>query len=141
VSPRIFPTVRSDFARLIARKFAPARLLFVGSEANQFRQQNMRDGLESTCCTTTAELEELPKSGESPQFDLAIWFYPPESESDADERVLDCVTNLADNLVLIPGPGVNVSKRRPRLVLALASYGFVPTMIATWSRSKPGRCA
>ena len=125
MAPRVFPTVRSDFAHLIARKFAPARILFVGSEANQFRQQNTRDGLESTYCTTTAELEELPKSGESPQFDLAIWFYPPESESDADERVLDCLTNLADNLVLIPGPGVNVSKRRPRLVLALTALAVI----------------
>jgi GT2 family glycosyltransferase len=121
--------VRSDFARLIARKFAPARLLFLGNEANQFREQNMRDGLESTCVTTTDALEELARnSQERPQFDLAIWFYPAETETEpeADERMLQCLRNLVDNVVLIPGPGVNVSKRRPRLVLALASYGFVP---------------
>ncbi len=126
MQPPVIPSLRADFARLIARKFAPARLLFVGSEASQFRQQNMRDGLESTCCSGAAELETLLRDCKRERFDLAIWFYPPETGSVEDEKVVDCLTNLADNLVLIPSAGANVSRRRPRLVTALAGRGFFP---------------
>jgi GT2 family glycosyltransferase len=126
VQPRHFPTVRSDFARLIARKFAPARLLFVGSDAGQLVDPKQRDGIEGTSCFGIAELDALQQNGSRPRFDLAIWFYPPEIESGNDIPTLEGLTNLVDNLVLIPGSGANVAKRRPRLVMALAEFGFFP---------------
>ena len=138
MQPRIFPTIRSDFARLIARKFAPSRLLFVGNEAAQFSEQGRKDGLESTDCSGIAELDTLRQDGGGPRFDLAIWFYPPEIESANDGPVLERLTKLTDNLVLIPGAGADVAKRRPRLVIQLASLGFFPNYECDVVEIEPG---
>lgn len=109
---------------MIARKFAPARILFLGSDANLFREQSERDGMASISCTGLEELAKLDP-GVS-RFDLALWSYPPEAEAANDEAVLQCLTSLAERIILLPGPAANVSKRRPRLVLALAGRGFFP---------------
>ncbi len=138
MQPRIFPTIRSDFARLIARKFAPSRLLFVGNEAAQFSEQGRKDGLESTDCSGIAELDTLRQDGGGPRFDLAIWFYPLEIESANDGPMLERLTKLTDNLVLIPGAGADVAKRRPRLVILLASLGFFPNYECDVVEIEPG---
>ncbi|MGB8341010.1 MAG: glycosyltransferase family 2 protein [Chthoniobacterales bacterium] len=138
MQPRIFQTIRSDFARLIARKFAPSRLLFVGNEAGQFSEQGRKDGLESTDCSGIAELDMLWQEGGGPRFDLAIWFYPVEIESANDGPVLERLTKLTDNLVLIPGAGADVAKRRPRLVIQLASLGFFPNYECDVVEIEPG---
>ncbi len=126
MQPRLLPSSRSDLARLIARKFGPASLLLVGHEAAEFTEERARLGIECTSCTGIAELEAAHPNGSAPRFDLAIWFYPPEAESSDDEAILQRLTTLVDNLVLMPGAGANVSKRRPRLVLELGHYGFFP---------------
>ena len=123
---RHFQTVRPDFARLIARKFASARLLLVGSEVGQFTDQRPEDAIDSTICPGITELDALRQNGDAPQFDLAIWFYPPETGAAEDGSILDRLTALAEDLVLIPGTGADVAKRRPRLVTHLASCGFFP---------------
>jgi GT2 family glycosyltransferase len=122
----LFQTIRSDFARLIARKFAPARLLLVGNEAGQITDQRSEDEIESSVCPGITELDALRQDGSAPQFDLAIWFYPLEIGSAEDQPILDRLTALVDNLVLIPGAGADVAKRRPPLVMHLASRGFFP---------------
>ena len=122
----LFQTIRSDFARLIARKFAPARLLLVGNEAGQITDQRSEDEIESSICPGITELDALRQDGSAPQFDLAIWFYPLEIGSAEDQPILDRLTALVDNLVLIPGAGADVAKRRPPLVMHLASRGFFP---------------
>ena len=126
MQPRLFPTVRSDFARLIARKFAPGRLLLVGSEAGQLIEQGREDEVTSTICSGIAELDALQKTGSAPRFDLAIWLYPLEIAAADDEPILDRLARLTDNLVLIPGAGADVAKRRPQLVLHLSHRGFFP---------------
>jgi GT2 family glycosyltransferase len=84
-----------------------------------------QDGIEGQICSGTAELDALRNRNGAAHFDLAIWFYPAEIEAN-DVEVLDRLTSMADNLILIPGAGANVAKRRPRLVMALADYGFFP---------------
>lgn len=126
MQPSPIPNVRSDFARLIARKFAPTRLLFVGNEAVALADQTNREGLVSTSCTGLAGLDALRTNGNNPLFDLTIWFYPPEIESANDEPFLDRLTLLTDSIILMPGAGANVTRRRPHLVKALATRGFLP---------------
>jgi len=126
VQPRLFQTVRSDFARLVARKFAPDKLLLVGNEVGQFVEHRREDGVESTVCPGIAELDALRQNGSATRFDLALWFYPPDIEAANDGPILERLAALVDNLILIPGAGADVSKRRPRLVLALAALGFFP---------------
>ncbi|MEO7724393.1 MAG: glycosyltransferase family 2 protein [Chthoniobacterales bacterium] len=127
MQPRFFQTVRSDFARLVARKFAPERLLLVGSEAGQFADVRRKNEIGSTVCAGIAELDALPQNGSCPAYDLAIWFFPPEIEAAGDGPLLERLVPLVDNLILIPGAGADVSKRRPGLVLRLANLGFYPT--------------
>ena len=126
MQPRLFQTVRADFARLVARKFAPDKLLLVGDEVDHFVGHRREDGVENTVCSGIAELDALRQNGGAPRFDLAIWFYPSEIEAASDEPILERLTTMVDNLILIPGAGADVSKRRPRLVMALAALGFFP---------------
>ena len=114
----------------------PASL--VGNEAGQFSEQGRKDGLESTGCSGIAELDTLRQDGGGPRFDLAIWFYPPEIESASDGPVFERLTKLTDNLVLIPGAGADVAKRRPRLVVQLASLRFFPNYECDVVEIEPG---
>ena len=82
--------------------------------------------VKSTVCPGIAELDALRQNGSAPRFDLAIWFYPREIESANDAPVLERLATMVDDLILIPGAGADVAKRRPRLVIHLASLGFFP---------------
>jgi GT2 family glycosyltransferase len=137
VQSRLFPAFRSDFARVIARKFAPARILFAGSDANYFRDQSEKDEVASVSCPGLDELESLCREGRA-RFDLALWSYPPEAEAAKDEPVLECLTSLTDRVILVPGPATNVAKRRPRLVIALAARGFFPDYDCDVGEIDPG---
>ncbi len=126
MQPRLFQNVRSDFTRLVARKFAPSTLLLVGNDAGQFVEHRGEHNVKSTVCPGIAELDALRQNGSAPRFDLAIWFYPREIESANDAPVLERLATMVDDLILIPGAGADVAKRRPRLVIHLASIGYYP---------------
>ena len=123
---RLLQTVRSDYARLIARKFAPARLLVAGREPGQLVEQWRREKIESTLCPGLADLDALPQNGSQPRFDVAIWFYPPQEEAGDDVEMLARLTTLTDDLVLVPALGADMTKRRPQLVAQLSTLGFFP---------------
>ncbi|MEO7167373.1 MAG: glycosyltransferase family 2 protein [Spartobacteria bacterium] len=127
MQPRLFPSVRSDFARLIVQKFAPKSLLLFGNAAVQFADQRPEDGPAFTICNGLAELDALRQHERQPRFDLVVWFYPPQIEGGDDGPVLDRLAPLTNDVVLIPGAGANVAKRRPPLVLTLARLGFFPS--------------
>ncbi len=118
---RLLQTVRSDFARLVARKFGPARLLVVGREPGQLAEK-----IESTLCSGLAELNALRQNGSQPRFDLAIWFYPPQEEAGDDVETIARLTTLADDLVLVPAQGADLIQRRPQLVAKFSTLGFFP---------------
>jgi len=126
VQPRLIQNVRSDFARLVARKFAPRKLLLVGNQASQFVEHRGEHDVKSTVCPGIAELDALRENGSAPRFDLAIWFYPREIESVNDVPVLERLVTMVDDLILIPGAGADVAKRRPHLVIHLAGLGYFP---------------
>jgi GT2 family glycosyltransferase len=79
-----------------------------------------------TVCREFAELEALLKRGSAPLFDAAVWLYSSETGNADEMAILDQLTRLTDNLVLIPGAGTDASNQRPRLVLQLAERGFFP---------------
>ncbi len=127
MQPRLFYTVRPDFTRLVLRKFAPARLLLVGSASSTSLEEQPNDGPAVTSCPSLAELAALPREdGAATRFDLAIWSYPPEAEANLDEPTLDQLAARCHSLVLIPAAGADVAKRRPHLVTYLAALGFFP---------------
>jgi GT2 family glycosyltransferase len=104
----------------------------------QFTDQRPEDAIESTVCAGKAELDALRENGGAPRFDLAIWFYPPEIGSAEDGPILERLTTLVDNLILIPGAEADVAKRRPRLVIQLASLGFFPNYECDVVEIEPG---
>ena len=62
-------------------------------------------------------------TGKAP-FRIAVWFYPsPEHE---DGTVAKALLRCADTIVLMPGPGAYVARRRPELVQRFTRLGFVP---------------
>jgi GT2 family glycosyltransferase len=126
VQRRLVQTVRSDFARLIARKYAPARVLVAGREPMELAKKWERAKLETTLCPGLAELNALPQNGSQPRFDFAIWLYPPAEEARDDREMLVRLTTLVDDLVLVPALGADSTKRRPELVARLGALGFLP---------------
>ena len=70
--------MRSDFARLIARKFAPARLLVVGREPDELAEKWLHAKIESMLGPGLAALQALSQNGRDPRFDLAIGLYPAQ---------------------------------------------------------------
>jgi len=126
VQPRLLQSVRSDFVRVVAHKFGPKKLLLVGNDASHFAEPRREDHVESTVCSGTADLDAVRQNGNAPRFDLALWFYPPEVQPANDDAILQRLSTLADNLILIPGAGADVSKCRPNLVLRLAALDFHP---------------
>lgn len=124
--------------RLIARRYAPARLLLVGNEAKCLSDQPTGDGGGCTSCTGLAELEAIEHNGSASRFDLAVWFYPPEIDPVQDESMLARLTTLSDHLILIPSAGANVAKRRPGLVRLLAVHGFLPDYGSEIVEIEPG---
>ncbi len=113
--------MRSDFARLVARKFGPARLLVLGHGPGQLAEK-----IEGTLCSGLAELNALPQNGSQPRFDLAIWFYPPQEEAGDDVETIARLTTLADDLVIVPDQGADLIERRPQLVADFSMLGFFP---------------
>ena len=127
MQPRLLPAIRSDFARLVARKFAPRRLLLVGKDVGLFVGHRPEPTVETVVCSGIAELDVLQENGHAPRFDLAIWFYPANIEVGSDDDLLERLAGLSDSLILTPGAGADASKRRPDLVMRLAARGFCPS--------------
>ncbi|MEO6872044.1 MAG: glycosyltransferase family 2 protein [Chthoniobacterales bacterium] len=118
--------MRLDFARLIARKFAPARVLVAGRQPEELAEKWRRAKIENTLCPGPEELSALPQNGSRPRFDFAIWLYPPQEEAGNDGEMLARLTTLVDDLVLVPALGADSTKRRPELVAQLSALGFSP---------------
>jgi GT2 family glycosyltransferase len=138
VQPPSSSAIRTDFERLVERKFAQARLLVVGTDSARFISRRKNGTIPSTQCTGIVELDALQKTDKTARFDLAIWFYPAEPQAMEDSAILDRLTAMTDNLVLVPAAGVNLAKRRPSLVMALAQRSFFPDYDCEIVESEPG---
>ncbi len=123
---RPIQTVQADYARLVAQRFAAARLLVVGREPAEFAEQWQREKIDATICADLPALEALPQNGSQQRYDLALWFYPPATEAADDHALLARLTNLADELILLPSTNADVAKRRPQLVGQLSEFGLYP---------------
>ena len=130
-------TLRSDFARVLAQKFGPARLLIVSSAAEELKRQFDYLGRAATVCDSAKELAAcLPRNGHTPIADLAIWMYPKEDTED-EEGVAE-IARAAVNVMLCPEPGAEVAKRRPQLVERFRPFGLVPDYECDLTDLDPG---
>ena len=116
---------RSDFARVLARIFGGRKLLLVGFGTGELQQKLLRFGLSATFCETTADIPALlPENGQGALVDTAVWIYPKNEER--HEAQVAAIARVAPDVVLLPGVGAEVAKRRPKLVESFSQFGLAP---------------
>lgn len=119
-------SVRPDLERIVAQKFAPRRLLAFGIDRAFLSQHFSEKVLQPIICTSESELNSaLAQNGRAERFDLAIWFYPDEL-AEIEDRIVPILARVADDIVLLPAPGVQASKARPGLVDRFGRYDLAP---------------
>ncbi len=129
--------VRSDFARVISRKFRGGRFLIIGDDPNELEQQFREIGREAVLAASPANLiAKLPRDGGAAHFEIAIWFYPPEKSH--DNRICEELSRCASGIVLVPGAGASLASRRPQLVECFGRFGWLPDYGCDLSEVDPG---
>ncbi len=118
-------SVRADFARALQRAFPGRRLVILGDVKPQLAPQLAELKVPAIVCRSTREFADLlPENGTRSAIDAAVWIYPKSEVNDANEVAE--LARVADEIVLVPAVGAEVSTRRPELVEALRAAGFVP---------------
>ena len=119
--------VSRDFARIFAQKFGRGRLLIVGGESSTIEQQCASSGIAVVLCPTALDLDGRSASNEpSRQFERAVWFYLASETNEQRNQEVEVLAHQADDILLIPSPGVEGLKARPELVERFGRYGFLP---------------
>ena len=137
VSLSSFHSLRPDFAQIVSRIFECDRFLILRGGSEQLQQQFAALGREAIVCESFAALKQQPPGECSERyFEIAIWFY--SGEESVDDRTVEELSRCANELVLIPGTGANVARRRPRLVESFRRLGFLPDYICDLSEIDPG---
>ena len=130
-------SLRSDFARVLAQKFGPCRLLVVSSASDELKHQFAHLGREVTVCERADEIGAcLPANGHAPTADVAVWMYPKEDTDDV-ESVAE-LARVAVTVMLCPEHGAEVAKRRPFLVERFRHFGLVPDYDCDLTDLDPG---
>ncbi len=118
-------SVRSDFARVLTQKFGTGKLVVVGAAAEELEKQFQ--GLQSpaiVCQNASVLAAAVPQNGRTPPADLAVWIYSLSAAD--DDAIIAKLARIADDIVLVPGAGAALPKRRPQLVESFRQFGFVP---------------
>ena len=125
VLPSPIHSVRSDFARFVARKFGRGPVLVISPERAELERQFEEAGVKATVCASVAELTAaVPHNGSSPPVHLAIWFYPPDKGQ--DESAAEDIAARAREILLVSSVGAEISSRRPHLVEGFRRFGLLP---------------
>jgi GT2 family glycosyltransferase len=125
------------FARLVAQKFGPGPFLVVGAERDELERQFGAAEALATVAGSIAELAPaLLQNGSGARADLAIWFYPRDSAG--DEHAVQALAAAAENILLVPEPGVETAVRRPELVRRFAEAGLLPDYDCDLGALEPG---
>jgi GT2 family glycosyltransferase len=125
VSPSPFHWPGADFARVISQKFERGRFLVVGADPGKLERQFTEIGREAVVIGSGAQIAaKLSRDAEATRFEIALWFY--SSEKRDDDRMVEELSRCADEIVLIPGAGVDVADRRPQLVEKFGRFRLLP---------------
>ncbi len=107
-----FHSLRPDFARVISRKFEQGRFLVIGADSAKLERQFAETGREAVALECSGDLPtKLRHEDGAAHFEIAVWFYPPEKSD--DNRLAEELSRRAGNIALMPGAGVDGTKRRP----------------------------
>ena len=125
-------SLRPDFAQIVSRMFKCDRFLIVGDGSEQLQEQFAALGREAIVCESFADLKQkLPRDCREEYFQIAIWFYSGEERD--DDRIAEELSRCTSEVVLIPGTGADVAKRRPQIVESFRRIGFLPDYTCDFS--------
>jgi GT2 family glycosyltransferase len=137
VSPSPFHCLGADFARVISQKFERGRFLVVGADPVKLERQFAEIGREAVVIESGAELAaKLSQDAAATRFEIALWFY--SSEKNDDDRMVEELSRCADEIVLIPGAGVDVGERRPQIVEKFGRFRLLPYYECDLGEIHPG---
>jgi len=132
-----FHSLRPDFARVISRKFEQGRFLVIGADSAKLERQFAETGREAVALECSGDLPtKLRHEDGAAHFEIAVWFYPPEKSD--DNRLAEELSRRAGNIALMPGAGVDGTKRRPQLVECFRRFGLLPDYGCDLSELGPG---
>jgi GT2 family glycosyltransferase len=127
----------ADFARVISQKFASGRFLVAGADPRKLERPFAEIGREAVVIESGAKLPaKLSEEAAGAHFEIALWFYS-SSESD-DDRMVGELSRCADEIVLIPGAGINVSERRRQIVEKFSRFRLLPDYECDLAEIHPG---
>ena len=130
-------SVRSDLARVIARKFEHGRFLIIGGvESEKLERQFGELGREAVITDSGVDIATTLPQDEPAHFEVAIWFYSAEKSD--DDRVSKELSRYASHIVLIPGAGASVAWRRSQLVECFRRFGLLPDYECDLGKLDPG---
>ena len=137
VSPSHFHSSAADFVRAVSRAFPEGRLLIVGPSAQEVEDQFAEAKREAVVLWSYDDLTTKLAQGEAPaRFETAVWFYPSGEKDDA--RIGEALSNCAANIVLVPGPGADATRRRPQLVQCFQRFRLLPDYECDLTELDPG---
>src|SRR5213592_2994617 len=124
VSSADHSSFNSDGARAISRRFEHGRFLVIGGNSGELESQFAEAGREADVWSPDELASKLGQDAGKARFQTAVWFYP--SREHEDDTVTEALSGCADTIVLVPGPGADLARRRPELVQRFTRFGFVP---------------
>lgn len=97
----------------------------IGARPGELEQRFEGAGVTATVLASSAELGSLlSQNGNRARVDLAIWLYPTDNTD--DERTAEMLVACARDILLVPGPGTEIARRRPELVECFGRAGLIP---------------
>jgi GT2 family glycosyltransferase len=137
VFPSPFHCLGADLARVISQKFERGRFLVVGVDPGKLERQFAEIGREAVVSESGVELAtKLSQDAAASRFEIALWFY--SSAKGDDERMVEELWRCADEIVLIPGAGVDVAERRPQIVEKFGRFRLLPDYECDLGEIHPG---
>ena len=124
VLPSPSHSLDADFARTISRTFAHGRFLIVGVSSQEVERQFAEAKREAFVWSSGDLATKLGQAEAATRFETAVWFYP--SGENSDNCMVEALSHCAANIVIIPGPGADVARRRWQLVRCFGRFGFLP---------------
>ncbi len=110
---------------MLTQKFGAGKLVIVGTATDELEKQFEHLGASAIVCRNATELAAaVPRNGHTPPADLAVWIYPPSAAD--DDAIVAELARFADDIVLVPGGGAALPKRRPAVVESFQAFGFTP---------------
>jgi len=137
VSPSPFHSINADLVRVISRNFPDGRFLIIGASAQKVEGQFAEAKREASVVSSFGDLRtKLGQADAAAHFETSVWFY--SSGGNDDDRIAEALSRYAGNIVLLPGPGAEVAKRRPQLVQYFGRFGLLPDYECDLTELDPG---